>query len=172
MSFFPPMHRTPIPLSLLRIKMRKLSVIRHSASKWKQHLRGHLLPVSIQLYLWIQTHYECFSTFYIFLLKNENRYKDIYNIRYYHDKKALPVLVCSEKKARDNFKSVTRVLSDEYEKRHKKNPACFLVRIWFCFHLNLELMCMNLEGDQLCYFNVESIIRLDLLWTHSYFPLS
>lgn len=75
----------PVSLSLLRIKMRKLPIIRCCPGKWKQCLRDHLLPISVQL-----CGYKCvvFHHFFLFFHKNKNRDEDFHSTQCFGEKKA------------------------------------------------------------------------------------
>lgn len=67
----------------LRIKMRKLSVIRCSSNKWKQCLRGHLLPTQFSFicrYKHVMSiSWFLFSFLSCFSFKKTEKHKEIYN---------------------------------------------------------------------------------------------
>lgn len=70
-----------------------------------------------------------FLFFIVFFLKMKIDTRVSITLDIIMTRKLFPVSIL-RKKARDEFESVTIVLSDENEKRYKKkNPACFLVRI-------------------------------------------
>lgn len=95
----------------LRIKMRKLSVIRGSTSKWKQCLRGHLLPIQFS-FIWGYKHVSVSPFLFLFFRKTKTKKSTALNIigsrktlvSMKIPRKKIPIYICGTRKLSDNCK--------------------------------------------------------------------